>query len=209
LESVCCNGLPRYELTSRLIVAPIPVLELLLGNWKAATLNNEEQALPINSLPILNSRLEAEMPKTKTRQRRLIKQVVAGLIVRKQERVLEILICQRTKHQSMPLKWEFPGGKIESGEQPRDALRRELEEELGIDAEIEHEVARVRHDYNDAVSVELRFFLVPSFQGELENRIFKQVVWTRLEELPRFDFLEADISLVKRLAAGELLLNQG
>jgi len=149
------------------------------------------------------------MPKPKTRQKRLIKQVVAGLVVRKQGQVLEILICQRTKHQSMPLKWEFPGGKIESGEQPRDALRRELEEELGIDAEIEHEVARVRHDYNDAVSVELRFFLVPSFQGELENRIFKQVVWTRLEELPRFDFLEADISLVKRLAAGELPLNQG
>ena len=48
--------------------------------------------------------------------------VVAGLIVRNDE----ILICQRTKHQSMPLKWEFPGGKIEAGEQPRDALRREL-----------------------------------------------------------------------------------
>jgi 8-oxo-dGTP diphosphatase len=146
------------------------------------------------------------MPKTKARKKRLIKQVAAGLIVRKQDSEQEILICQRTKHQSMPLKWEFPGGKIEPGEQPRDALRRELEEELAIDAEIEHEVARIRHDYNEAVSVELRFFLVPGFQGELENRIFKQVVWTKLRELPKFEFLEADISLVRRIAAGELLL---
>src|SRR3954469_17903692 len=115
------------------------------------------------------------MPNTKARQKRLIKQVVGGLIVRERGELKEILICQRTKHQSMPLKWEFPGGKIEPGEQPRAALRRELEEELGIEAEIGDEVARIRHDYNDAVSVELRFFLVRSFQRELENRIFKQI----------------------------------
>src|SRR5438270_820465 len=150
-----------------------------------------------------------EMPKTRVRQKRTIKQVVAGLMVRNSETGREILVCQRTKHQSMPLKWEFPGGKIEVGEQPRDALRRELNEELGIEAEIGDEVARIRHDYNPSVSVELRFFLVPRFKGELENRIFKQIVWAKLEELPAFDFLEADIALVKRIAAGELLSDQG
>ena len=65
-----------------------------------------------------------------------MKRVVAALIVKDGA----ILVCQRTRHQPMPLKWEFPGGKIEDGEQPRDALRRELGEELGIDAKVGDEV---------------------------------------------------------------------
>src|SRR6476646_12194107 len=90
-----------------------------------------------------------------------MKRVVAALIWKNGK----ILICQRTRHQAMPLKWEFPGGKIEEGEQPRDALRRELEEELGISAEIGDEVARIVHTYPSGGTVELRFFLVPSFSG--------------------------------------------
>jgi 8-oxo-dGTP diphosphatase len=133
------------------------------------------------------------------------KQVVAGLIVRDGANERQILICQRTQHQSMPLKWEFPGGKIETGEQPRDALKRELEEELGIEATISEEVARIRHQYASGSAVELRFYLVPSFIGEIENRIFKQVVWVPTRDLPGFDFLEADIALVNQLARGELL----
>lgn len=133
------------------------------------------------------------------------KQVVAGLIVQDGDGGRRILICQRTQHQSMPLKWEFPGGKIETGEQPRDALKRELEEELGIDATIGDEVARIRHRYATGSTVELRFFLVPTFTGEIENRIFKQIVWAAARELPDYDFLEADIGLVKQLASGELL----
>jgi 8-oxo-dGTP diphosphatase len=130
-----------------------------------------------------------------------MKRVVAALIVKDGK----ILVCQRTKHQTMPLKWEFPGGKIEEGEQPRDALRRELDEELGIDATIGDEVARIRHEYKSGNSVELRFFLVYEFRGELQNRIFRDMQWVDRTELPAFDFLEADLKLVSDVAAGKLL----
>jgi 8-oxo-dGTP diphosphatase len=130
-----------------------------------------------------------------------MKHVVAGLILKDNK----LLVCQRTKHQTMPLKWEFPGGKIEDGEQPREALRRELEEELGIDARIDEEVSRIRHDYKNGGSVELRFFAVRHYQGQLENKIFKEIRWTERGDLPSFDFLEADLELVRALASGKLL----
>jgi len=128
-----------------------------------------------------------------------MKQVVAALIWREGK----ILICQRTRHQPMPLKWEFPGGKIEEGEQPRDALRRELDEELGIAAEVGDEVARIRHEYPSGNSVELRFFDVRSYSGEVENRIFRDILWALPADLPSYDFLEADLTLIKDLAGGK------
>jgi 8-oxo-dGTP diphosphatase len=130
-----------------------------------------------------------------------MKQVVAALIVKDGK----ILVCQRTRHQTMPLKWEFPGGKIEEGEQPRDALRRELEEELGIDAAIGDEVARFRHEYPGGGAVELRFYVVKEYKGELENKIFRDLRWAIRAELPTFDFLEADLTLVRDLASGKPL----
>jgi 8-oxo-dGTP diphosphatase len=130
-----------------------------------------------------------------------MKRVVAGLITEKDK----LLVCQRTRHQTMPLKWEFPGGKIEDGEQPRAALRRELEEELGIVAEVGDEVARIQHEYPNGGMVELRFFVVRKYQGEIENRIFRDIQWAAPDTLPGYDFLEADLTLVRDLAAGKLL----
>jgi 8-oxo-dGTP diphosphatase len=130
-----------------------------------------------------------------------MKRVVAALIVKDGK----LLVCQRTRHQTMPLKWEFPGGKIEEGEQPRDALRRELDEELGIVATIGDELARIQHEYPNGGMVELRFYVVRDYLGELENRIFRDIQWAEPADLSKFDFLEADLTLVKDLAAGKLL----
>jgi len=130
-----------------------------------------------------------------------MKRVVAALIMQKGK----ILVCQRTRHQTMPLKWEFPGGKIETGEQPRDALRRELDEELGIDAKIGEEVARIEHKYKNGGAVELRFYAVHEYKGDIENRIFRDVQWADRKKLPNFDFLDADLQLVKDLAAGKII----
>ncbi|SRR5579875_1451381 len=131
----------------------------------------------------------------------MIKQVSAALIVRGEE----ILCCQRTEYQALPLKWEFPGGKVEPGEDAAQALRRELEEELGIRAEIGAEIAQLQHHYPNGNAVELHFFLVEHYEGEMQNRIFREVRWVHRRELPTLDFLDADRALVRQIAAGELL----
>src|SRR5258707_2830907 len=100
-----------------------------------------------------------------------MKRVVAAVI----EKDSKVLVCQRTRHQTMPLKWEFPGGKIEEGEQPRDALRRELEEEIGITATIGGEVARIRHEYPNGGMGGLRFYVVCGHQSGTENRAFRAI----------------------------------
>lgn len=131
----------------------------------------------------------------------MTKQVVAALILRGDE----ILCCQRTEHQALALKWEFPGGKIDAGETPPQALRRELEEELGIQAEIGREIRRILHTYQNGNSVDLHFFAVDRYENELQNRIFREIRWVDRNELPDLDFLDADKELVRQLAAGELL----
>ena len=131
-----------------------------------------------------------------------MKQVVAALIVRNGK----ILICQRTRHQPMPLKWEFPGGKVEPDEQPKKALYRELEEELGIRAKIGPKAATVRHHYGNGTAVELHFYLVEEYAGEIQNRIFKDVQWVTPREMPAYDFLAADVTLINDLAAGKISL---
>jgi 8-oxo-dGTP diphosphatase len=129
-----------------------------------------------------------------------MKRVVAAVIFKDGK----VLVCQRTRHQTMPLKWEFPGGKIEEGEQPRDALRRELDEELGINATIGEEVSRIVHEYPGGSSVELRFFVVHQYHGEIENKIFRDVRWSTRSELSKHDFLEADLPLVRDIADGKI-----
>jgi 8-oxo-dGTP diphosphatase len=127
--------------------------------------------------------------------------VAAALIVRGGE----VLIGQRRPEQPMALQWEFPGGKIEAGESPEQALARELDEELGIQAVIGPRVTHIRHNYRHGGAVDLLFFAVHEFSGEVQNRIYNEVRWTRLEDLTGYDFLAADRGLIRDLAAGKLL----
>ncbi|MFY9852830.1 MAG: (deoxy)nucleoside triphosphate pyrophosphohydrolase [Terracidiphilus sp.] len=127
--------------------------------------------------------------------------VAAALIVRGGE----VLIGQRRPDQPMALLWEFPGGKIEPGESPEQALARELNEELGIQATIGPPVTRIRHNYRHGGAVDLQFFAVHEFTGEIVNHIYHQFRWVRLEELSDYDFLAADRGLIRDLAAGKLL----
>ena len=116
-----------------------------------------------------------------------------------------MLIGQRRPDQPMASMWEFPGGKIEAGETAQQALVRELSEELGIRASIGAPVTRIRHNYRHGGAVDLQFFVVRQFVGEIVNHIYQQIKWVRLEELPSYDFLAADRGLIRDLAAGKLL----
>jgi 8-oxo-dGTP diphosphatase len=131
--------------------------------------------------------------------------VVAALILRGTASEVEVLICQRKPDQPMSLKWEFPGGKIEAGESSEGALARELNEELGISAVIGRRVARIRHKYRNGGAIDLQFFVVREFDGALENKIFNDMRWAPLGSLPEYDFLAADLGLIRDLSEGKLL----
>ncbi len=135
--------------------------------------------------------------------------VVAAVIKRGEK----FLIAQRREGGSFPLKWEFPGGKLEQGETPKEALRRELMEELGIDATIGQELARYECRYpvqrppgNRTVgsrTVVLLFFEVLKFLGTPQNLAFAQFCWEDRANLRSYDFLDGDLDFVRRLANGQ------
>jgi 8-oxo-dGTP diphosphatase len=121
--------------------------------------------------------------------------VVAAVI----ERDGRILIGQRPAGKSHPLEWEFPGGKVEAGESLRDALARELREELQIEAEIGREIDRYLFGYANQKPIELVFFEVAAFRGEPLNCAFQKIRWVRREELREYEFLEGDHPFIERL----------
>src|SRR5689334_4569980 len=101
--------------------------------------------------------------------------VVAAVIERGDRR---LLIGQRRRDDSSPLKWEFPGGKVRDGEAPEAALARELREELGVTLTKCVEMGRVRHRYPALPDeLEIRFFAAALEQGEPEALCFEQIAW--------------------------------
>jgi 8-oxo-dGTP diphosphatase len=127
---------------------------------------------------------------------------VAAGILKQDER---ILICQRKRTGAFPLQWEFPGGKVEAGEDAQTCVKRELREELAIEADIGPEVSAFQYTYPNGFQVSLVFFQVSGYTGEMANQAFEQILWVEPRELLSYDFLEADRALVARIARGEMV----
>lgn len=128
--------------------------------------------------------------------------VVAAVIEGSDRR---LLIGQRRKNDTSPLKWEFPGGKIREGESPETALARELQEELGVTLTKSIEIGRVRHRYAETPDeLEIRFFAAAIEESELMPRSFEKVAWVFPKELGHYDFLAANRELIAQLATGRI-----
>lgn len=126
-------------------------------------------------------------------------QVSAGVLTQGSQ----ILICQRRAEDPHPFKWEFPGGKVQDGEDGATCLWRELQEELCVDATIGVELHSATHTYPNGRTVALRFFHVPAFRGEVVNTQFHSLAWVELTDLPLYDFLDGDLDFVAALARGD------
>lgn len=128
--------------------------------------------------------------------------VVAAVIERSDRR---LLIGQRRRGDTSPLKWEFPGGKVEKGETPEDALARELKEELGATLQRCIPIGRVVHKYVEAPDqLEILFFAASISEVELTPRRFEKTAWVLPKELAAYDFLAANSGLVANLATGRI-----
>jgi mutator protein MutT len=114
----------------------------------------------------------------------------------------KVLICKRRAGGAFGGKWEFPGGKMRPSETPRQALKRELREELGIASTIGDMLAIVRHRYAEMGERVQIVFLRASFEGKPRNLAFEQIRWARPEDLRRYDFLAADRRVIGSLATG-------
>lgn len=113
--------------------------------------------------------------------------VVAGILIKNGK----VLLGQRPEHKSLPGMWEFPGGKIELGERPEQALKRELEEELGIEVEVGPLRLATTHSYGES-GVVLMFYEVRFWKGEPKTHHHLELQWVQPEEMKKMNLPEAN-----------------
>ncbi len=123
-------------------------------------------------------------------------EVSAGLVFRNGL----LLITQRRLQDHLGGLWEFPGGKRESGESDETCLRRELQEELGIEVEVRELIKSIEHSYPEK-TVHLKFFRCALLQNEPEPIGCAALAWVSAGELAHYAFPEADAQLLEELAA--------
>jgi 8-oxo-dGTP diphosphatase len=131
-----------------------------------------------------------------------MQEVAVGIIMMGRK----VLACQRKRTARYPLKWEFPGGKMEAGESAPQTLVRELHEELGIDAVIGKELLRQEWTYPASAqppgvdgSFRVFYMIVDGFTGTPKNNAFEQIRWVSLKELELLDILEGNRQAVALL----------
>jgi 8-oxo-dGTP diphosphatase len=110
-----------------------------------------------------------------------------------------VLCAQRNENMTLPLKWEFPGGKIENSESPEAALHRELMEELNLKVKLLKPLSPVQHNYGTEKVVELLPYLAKIIGGDLIVHEHKQVIWKEVGQLHQLEWAEADIPIVNEI----------
>ena len=110
----------------------------------------------------------------------------------------KILIAQRSEKMSLPLKWEFPGGKIEKGEDKKSALKREIEEELKMKIQIGESLTPVVYHY-PKFSITLYPFLCQAESIEYKKTEHKEVRWEFKNNLKKYDCAAADVPIVEEI----------
>ena len=130
------------------------------------------------------------------RTNNLPKVVVGGLIYQNKK----ILICQRKEEGEHPLKWEFPGGKLNNKENNQEALKRELKEELSIEINEMIFFDEYLYEYRKlSKNFKLVFFQIFQFEGEIQNNVHQQLKWIDISKLGDYDFLEGDLKIINKL----------
>ncbi len=110
----------------------------------------------------------------------------------------EVLVARRPPASHQGNLWEFPGGKIESGETVFSALQREIIEEVGLQIHEAHPFVKIYHDYGDK-QVLLDVWRVSMFEGEAAGREGQKIQWLLPEAMRNFKFPEANLRIVKLL----------
>ena len=127
--------------------------------------------------------------------------MVGGIIVDENK----ILVAQRSIQKEHPLKWEFPGGKVNENENPIEALKREMKEELSVDVKKSKLLLDYEYEYQDIKKIHLYFYKIDEYTGKVRNIEHNQLLWTHCNDLEKLDFLDGDRMIIDRIQNSNIL----